>query len=374
MFRLPQGMSFDFLGTVARFAGGPGKATPGHAYAAFSRYVSPKPARCNASTELLCEYIRAAGKSPDVLDRAFRAAFKEASVACVSSPTGLLLDVPPGDERSSSCESGQLSVRVPGGVTHEETEEFWLHIVRGVYIRALTELHAGSVAGSTHESKEHARRLADVLQQVRGGECFVEDFFYPLYDHVGSSLVYEVPQRVVNALDWLRSLRCADDGHQMRFALVSNYDVRLHHIAKGLSLTDYFETVITTHEAKSIKPDPTGLCMARAKLSAKTGTEEPPRFDSWVHVGDSDADAGAAAAAGCVFCPVLDPTVRQLGADELRLLPREERDQAAEGLIALGPMKRWMFSRYCNPAHHTVRLAHSCHGGRNEPPAQISEK
>lgn len=79
----------------------------------------------------------------------------------------------------------------------------------------------------------------------------------------------------------------------LRVCVVSNWDVGLHeHLARlGIELP-----VVTSAEAGAAKPDPAVFELALSRL----GVEEPARA---VHVGDSEADAEGAAAAGMRFEP-----------------------------------------------------------------------
>lgn len=326
-------MSFDFLGTVGRLADG---KSVGQVYRNFTRYLSPKSS--SVALENMAMHVRQL--PADDIDAAFRQSFRSAASAASASNDGLQLFLP-HEERT-------ISVRVPGGTTHEETEEFWLHVLRHTFAGALRRQHP--------DAKNE--RVAEAIHEVLESECFVEEFFYPLYEHMGSALAYESPRRVLDCLAWLKTLRCAHDGHQMKLVLVSNFDVRVHNIAKGLSLDLYFDKVISTHESKCLKPDPTPVRMAmeEGKCSFKAATE-------WVHVGDADADARAAKEAPCLFCPAAFDMRQQMDAvgnseDELlRRMTVEEKDQLMEGLIALPTMRRFMFRHFANPEHHSVKLA-----------------
>ena len=102
------------------------------------------------------------------------------------------------------------------------------------------------------------------IAAVQSSECFVEDFFYPLYEYFGSAHPFECPPHVVDCLDWLRSLRCSTNSDRgLRLALVTNFDARAHNIVAGLQLSRYFDEVITLHEAHSAKPDPASIQLAK---------------------------------------------------------------------------------------------------------------
>jgi len=79
----------------------------------------------------------------------------------------------------------------------------------------------------------------------------------------------------------------------LKLAVVSNWDISLADYLRGLGLD---LPVITSAEAGAAKPDPAVFRLALSRL----GVNEPARA---VHVGDSDADAEGAAAAGLRFEP-----------------------------------------------------------------------
>jgi FMN phosphatase YigB (HAD superfamily) len=79
----------------------------------------------------------------------------------------------------------------------------------------------------------------------------------------------------------------------LKLAVVSNWDISLAGYLRRLGLD---LPVITSAEAGAAKPDPAVFRLALSRL----GVNEPARA---VHVGDSDADAEGAAAAGLRFEP-----------------------------------------------------------------------
>ena len=93
------------------------------------------------------------------------------------------------------------------------------------------------------------------------------------------------------AADACRSLAAAG----LRLAVVSNWDVGLHDQLALLGLDRLVETVVTSAEAGAPKPERPvfELALARLEVSASRA----------VHVGDSDADAEGALAAGLRFEP-----------------------------------------------------------------------
>ena len=79
----------------------------------------------------------------------------------------------------------------------------------------------------------------------------------------------------------------------LKLAVVSNWDIGLSEYLQRLGVD---MPVITSADAGAAKPDPAVFELALARL----GIDEPARA---VHVGDSDADAEGAAAAGLRFEP-----------------------------------------------------------------------
>ena len=95
-------------------------------------------------------------------------------------------------------------------------------------------------------------------------------------------------------------------GRGLRLAVVSNWDIGLHDHLGALGLGALVDTIVTSAEAGAPKPSPVVFELALARLGAA-----PERT---VHVGDSDADAEGARAAGLQFepAPLADATARIL--------------------------------------------------------------
>ena len=104
---------------------------------------------------------------------------------------------------------------------------------------------------------------------------------------VGALEFEELP----GAADACRALAAAG----LRLAVVSNWDVGLHDHLAALGLTPLLDTVVTSAEAGAPKPAPQVFELALARLGATA--------DRAVHVGDADADAEGARAAGLRFEP-----------------------------------------------------------------------
>jgi len=106
------------------------------------------------------------------------------------------------------------------------------------------------------------------------------------------------------AADACRALAAAG----LRLAVVSNWDVGLHDHLATLGLDGLLDAVVTSAEAGAPKPAPAVFELALARLGA-----HPART---VHVGDADADAEGARAAGLRFepAPLADAARRILAA------------------------------------------------------------
>jgi putative hydrolase of the HAD superfamily len=81
----------------------------------------------------------------------------------------------------------------------------------------------------------------------------------------------------------------------LRLAVVANWDVALHEYLGLLGLAGYFETVVTSAEARVPKPDPRIFRLALERLGVAP--------DRALHIGDSPADEEGARAAGMAFAP-----------------------------------------------------------------------
>ena len=93
------------------------------------------------------------------------------------------------------------------------------------------------------------------------------------------------------AADACRALAAAG----LKIAVVSNWDIGLHDHLATLGLDRLVDTVVTSAEAGAPKPEPPVFELALARLGVPA--------ERAVHVGDSDADADGALAAGLRFEP-----------------------------------------------------------------------
>jgi HAD superfamily hydrolase (TIGR01493 family) len=157
-------------------------------------------------------------------------------------------------------------------------------------VRAAFAAEVAFYVERSHEGRDEAtlallrRDCAAVFLEAAGAELDPDEFT-PAF--LGSLAFEEVP----GAAAACRALA----GRGLRLAVVSNWDIGLHEHLGTLGLSALFETVVTSAEAGAPKPAPAVFELALARL----GTA-PERT---VHVGDGDADAEGARAAGLRFEP-----------------------------------------------------------------------
>jgi len=167
--------------------------------------------------------------------------------------------------------------------------------VRGVDAgeRAVRAAFAAEVAfyvERSHEGRDEAalallrRDCADVFLEAAGAGLDADEFTPAFL----ASLAFE---EVPGAADACLALRRGG----LRLAVVSNWDVGLHEHLRDLGLSTLVDAVVTSAEAGAPKPAPAVFELALARLGAA-----PQRT---VHVGDADADAEGARAAGLRFEP-----------------------------------------------------------------------
>jgi putative hydrolase of the HAD superfamily len=142
----------------------------------------------------------------------------------------------------------------------------------------------------SHEGRDEAtlallrRDCAQVFLEAAGAPLDAGEFA-PSF--VGALEFDELP----GAADACRSLAASG----LRLAVVSNWDVGLHDHLAVLGLTPLLDVVVTSAEAGAPKPAPEVFELALARLGVTAGRA--------VHVGDADADAEGARAAGLRFEP-----------------------------------------------------------------------
>jgi putative hydrolase of the HAD superfamily len=153
----------------------------------------------------------------------------------------------------------------------------------------------------SHEGRDEAtlallRRDCAAVFLEAAGAGLDPDEFVPAF--LGALAFEEVP----GATDACRALHAAG----MRLAVVSNWDVGLHDHLRALGLDTLVDTVVTSADAGAPKPEPAVFELALARLGSA-----PERT---VHVGDADADAEGARAAGLRFepAPLADAAARIL--------------------------------------------------------------
>jgi putative hydrolase of the HAD superfamily len=167
--------------------------------------------------------------------------------------------------------------------------------VRGVdldesTVRAAFAAEVAFYVGRSHEGRDEAtlallrRDCAAVFLEAAGAELDPDEFTPAFL----ASLAFE---EVHGAVDACRVLRAGG----LRLAVVSNWDVGLHEHLRALGLSTLVDAVVPSAEAGAPKPSPAVFELALARLGAA-----PART---VHVGDADADAEGARAAGLRFEP-----------------------------------------------------------------------
>jgi len=142
----------------------------------------------------------------------------------------------------------------------------------------------------SHEGRDEAtlallrRDCAAVFLDAAGAPLDPGEFA-PAF--VGALAFEELP----GAADACRALAAAG----LRLAVVSNWDVGLHEHLAALGLDGLLDAVATSAEAGAPKPAPAVFELALARLGADAART--------VHVGDAEADAEGARAAGLRFEP-----------------------------------------------------------------------
>jgi HAD superfamily hydrolase (TIGR01509 family) len=147
--------------------------------------------------------------------------------------------------------------------------------------------HYAPRASEGHDEESLARlqrECVGVFLEAIGADLDPEEFA-PAY--VGT-LHFEVLPGVFESLERLRALG-------LELAVVANWDLSLQRLLDEVGLARYFGVVV--HAAR--KPAPDGLLRALRELQV-----EPARA---LHIGDDDADRGAAGAAGMRFAPAPVP-------------------------------------------------------------------
>ena len=157
-------------------------------------------------------------------------------------------------------------------------------------VRRAFMIEAAYYRERSHEGRDEAtlallrRDCAAVFLGAAEAPLDVDDFV----DAFVNALAFE---ELPGAGDACRLLKSAG----LRLAVVSNWDVGLHDHLRGLALDEVVDAVVTSAEAGAPKPAPQIFVLAVERLGATA--------ERTVHVGDSDADAEGARAAGLRFEP-----------------------------------------------------------------------
>jgi FMN phosphatase YigB (HAD superfamily) len=157
-------------------------------------------------------------------------------------------------------------------------------------VRRAFEVEAAHYRERSHEGRDEAtlallrRDCAAVFLGAVEAPLDVGEFTAAF---VGALGFEEVP----GAADACR--RLGDAG--LKLAVVSNWDVGLHAHLRTLGLERLVDIVLTSAEAGAPKPEPQVFALAVERLGATAART--------VHVGDSEADADGARAAGLRFEP-----------------------------------------------------------------------
>ncbi len=168
-------------------------------------------------------------------------------------------------------------------------------------VRAAFAAEVAFYVERSHEGRDEPtlallRRDCAAVFLEAAGAPLDPDAFAPAF--VGALAFEEVP----GAGDACRALAARG----LRLAVVSNWDVGLHDHLRALGLDALVDTVVTSAEAGAPKPAPAVFELALARLGATP--------EQTVHVGDAEADAEGARAAGLRFepAPLADAAARIL--------------------------------------------------------------
>lgn len=154
--------------------------------------------------------------------------------------------------------------------------------------------HYGRHSALGHDEEGLARLQQDCARVFLDGVGADLDAaeFAPVY---AGALHFEPVPRVIEALEHLRGLG-------LELAVVANWDLTLHRLLEEVELAGSFRAIV--HAAG--KPAPGGLLRALAELRVEASRA--------LHIGDDEADAVAARAAGMSFAPTpLAEAVAALG-------------------------------------------------------------
>jgi putative hydrolase of the HAD superfamily len=139
---------------------------------------------------------------------------------------------------------------------------------------------ARDTAGLERLRRDCVRVFLGALEARLEPKVFVEPFM--------AALVFRPADGAVDAVATLRR-------HDLKLAVVSNWDCSLPERLGMLGLAESFGAIVSSAEAGVPKPDPQPFVLALERLGAPAGRA--------LHIGDEDVDEQGAAAAGMRFAP-----------------------------------------------------------------------
>jgi putative hydrolase of the HAD superfamily len=167
-------------------------------------------------------------------------------------------------------------------------------------VRRAFQVEVAYYVPRSHEGRDEVtlallrRDCAAVFLGAAEAPLDVDDFTDAFVD----ALTFELLPGAAGAC---RTLKAAG----LQLAVVSNWDLGLHEHLRRLGVGELVDLVLTSAEAGAPKPAPEMFRLAVERLGAAA--------ERTVHVGDSDADANGARAAGLRFEPApLDEAARRI--------------------------------------------------------------
>lgn len=188
-----------------------------------------------------------------------------------------------------------------GGRTEETMEEFWRGVLNSTY--TAPGLYESSTAGAA----------ARVRSLLFAGDAPTEDWsaflHFMIYDIFRTERAYEWIPDSLDALRRLRTWALERDGRGTYLVegapfVLTNSDMGMRDVLRRLTAAQRTEAdearpligaIVSAQEVSRAKPSAVGL----ERLAAEHGLED--MSTCLIHVGDTDDDAEAAAAAGCKF-------------------------------------------------------------------------
>lgn len=132
--------------------------------------------------------------------------------------------------------------------------------------------------------REWWRQVVEAVADAAGhrGASGLPPCFAEVFEHYAEASAWRLFSETTHVLAKLRS-----DGHQL--AIVSNFDLRLHTVVRGLGIAEQFDLVLSSAEVGARKPSPRIVLRAMDLLGHQ-------RVSTCL-VGDSPHEDGGAAAA-----------------------------------------------------------------------------